>query len=110
MQAKSAAKSADFAHFFEPDFRWVFVHDMRATLPFVQQVRCATLDSEKEELPVKCPVAKAMQTCAAKADQMRAGEETPPDSGPRASHHAGSSSKVLACFKSSVSKPSVNQP
>jgi hypothetical protein len=28
VQAKSIAKSADFPHFFEPDFRWVFAHGM----------------------------------------------------------------------------------
>ena len=36
VQIKSTAKSADFPHFFEGDFRWVFVHGIRATLIFVQ--------------------------------------------------------------------------
>ena len=37
VQIKSTAKSADFPHFFEGDFRWVFVHGTGATLLFVQR-------------------------------------------------------------------------
>jgi hypothetical protein len=50
VQVESAAKSANFPHFFEGDFRWVFVHGTGATLLFVERTHA----TEQVRLFSKC--------------------------------------------------------